>query len=172
MTSSGEINIRFGDNHKQFVLELLLARPRNFFAVIVLFFWWMHGLTKLIFFLLFAIIPLLLTSFYLLVSCIHRFINYAQNLCGHAITVALHIVMFEHRQHWAPSLLLLSIVGSFLIFSEKIDLVVWFSYLYMWLICQLSFKKAELFSCICLLWFNMTQTQGNYLLTFVEIFLK
>jgi len=38
MTSSGEINIRFGDNHKQFVLELLLARPRNFFAVIVLFF--------------------------------------------------------------------------------------------------------------------------------------
>jgi len=38
MTSSGEINIRFGDNDKQFVLELLLARPRNFFAVIVLFF--------------------------------------------------------------------------------------------------------------------------------------
>ena len=171
MTSSGEINIRFGDNHKQFVLELLLARPRNFFAVIVLFFGecmaWPNW-----FFLLFAIIPLLLTSFYLLVSCIHRFSNYAQNLCGHAITVALHIVMFEHRQHWAPSLLLLSIVGSFLIFSEKIDLVVWFSYLYMWLICQVSFKKAELFSCICLLWFNMTQTQGNYLLTFVEIFLK
>jgi len=98
MTSSGEINIRFGDNHKQFVLELLLARPRNF-LLLLCFFLVNAWLDQIDFFLLFAIIPLLLTSFYLLVSCIHRFINYAQNLCGHAITVALHIVMFEHRQH-------------------------------------------------------------------------